>query len=782
MGQMGISLESFRTGIQSAPVDVTGAENKRQGFLVYSETEKGHLQLELEDLKPQSGGEFNAYVRSQLLSAMRDSLSALNRSGRAVDAFMAKAEQELFGPLGGDGKYGADKAFQNLECDTVQKLLDEFDSKFGKKSVRNPKKVNLIDIKSNLRPVPKMSVPKKSVGTGSVGVAGAQKPSEVGKPKINLDEWTELDVPQDQLTAAQRELRANCRNATSRQRSAVLKLEREFPYKDLGIGKSVAKGLKVSTVRPSDINGFLECHLEGPNGKADVLIDQAGVCSRKDQLSKEKVEADYQAFATVLDEAHVSNSVGSYLDVAKVFAHSDLKLATDLVEVLQNAPESNFEGAAAEVSKSDVVGVLLNKLAPALGQLPQAFKSADAPGKNVVACWKMLKLPEPAPKANDPNLGMKFLDGLKRAMFDDCMKALNLGPGIQDDPSVVDAYRTHFMSVDDVDALDAKTRQKVTSARTKIGWLGQLTTVVKSATNYIKNAGTVTGLSYEARLKCISDSHYVPQPQDFFLMPKLDYSVNGDVEAAFADMSKDIGTKDGRYHNVTFSLSGNTVWPGFQNIKTQADVSAKFGNFKNQLQGVFNKKQIIQLAHYLNDSALFVTGMGMTASDQEARGAVSITKAENGDMKVEFRRPSRRLSGIDKTCGVLTTLTSETTDDFVHRFTIGSDGMGKTDSIALVKNPNRSETVTFCNDSKVTEGQLRFLDKMAKDPGRALKRDDADLEELRLAYIGKLNSEGVTLFEFQKLNDEEDPVCTVKVQVDAQGLVWGEPEIEEVEG
>lgn len=61
---MGLTLESFRNGIQVASADVTGAGSKN-GFLVYSEAEKGGLKLDLSpQTASQSDREFNIYVRS----------------------------------------------------------------------------------------------------------------------------------------------------------------------------------------------------------------------------------------------------------------------------------------------------------------------------------------------------------------------------------------------------------------------------------------------------------------------------------------------------------------------------------------------------------------------------------------------------------------------------------------------------------------------------------------------------------------------------------------------
>ena len=783
---MGLTLESFRTGIQGAPVDVTGTGTAKKGFLVYSETEKGGLKLELKDLKPQSGGEYNGLIRSQLLKALRDSLSASNHSGEAVDNFMAKAEAELFGPLDGDGGDGTIKAFQNLECATVQKLLEEFDTKFGSKS----NEADIAQIKRNLRPgsknsvpkstMPKTSVPKKSAlmksgGTGSIGTTGSQKAPGVGKPEIDIGEWVVLDLPQDQLTTVQRELRANCPDATPRQRSAVRKLDAEFPYKDLGIGRSVAKGLKVSSVRPSEIEGFIECSLEGPNGKADVLIDQAGVCTRKGLLTKKQVEADYQAFAELLAEARVSNSVGGYLDVAKSFAHSELKIATDLVSALKDVDDGGV------VDNFVIVGVLLNKLLPALRQLPHALTSAGAREKNIVACWNLLKLPEPAPRAGDPALPAKFFRGLKQVLFNDYMKALNRGPNIQADPSIMDDFQLHFMNPEDSEGGDAEFMQKVETARNKIGWYGAQA-LLKDVMNYITTAGTVTGLSYDARLKCINDPHYVPRPHDFFSLPKLDYPVNGDVKDTLANLNGSIGGADGRYHNVKFTLDDgkqvSCVWPGLDHVE-KGDVPKRLGEFQDKLLKSFNKEQVIQLAHYLNDSALFVTGMGMSSSDQNAGGTMSITKDKNGDMKVEFKRPSRRLSGIDKTCGTITYQSCETTDDCVHRFTIGSDGIGKTDSITLEKNANRKTDVSLFNDRRVTEGQLKFLDYMDKDPAKALGIDKSKADGLTLIFLGNPNSEGVSTYTFRKQDDDGKMLLMVDVEVDADGLILGKPKITE---
>ena len=788
---MELTLESFRAGVQRAPVDVTGTGTTKKGFLVYSETAKGGLKLLKEDLETKYGGEYNGFVRSQLLKALRDSLSASNHSGALVDEFLRKAQEKLFGPIGGVTV----KAFQKLECATVQELLEKFDSKFGRKS----NGIDIAQIKRNLKKEPKKSVPKKlapkisvpknSGGIGSIGTAGSQKASGAGKPKIDISEWEILDIPQDKLTTAQRELRANCPNATPRQRAAVLKLDTEFPRKELGISWFGAKGLKVGEVRPSEIEGFVECRLVGPNGTVDVLVDQAGVCSRKDRLSKEQVEADYQALAKVLEKANIVNTVGGSLDVAKVFAHSELKIVADLVGVLSGL-DARYDDICSVDPKGLVIGVLLNKLAPALGQQPHALKSLGSPEKNVVACWNMLKLPEPAPNAKDPALAVKFLDGLKLSVFNDYMKAMKLGPNIQADSSFEDDYRVHFMNFFDEDEvaeeLGEGARQKVIAARKRIGNSASSSCVTRATTLILNNAGVISGLTYDARLKCMSDPHYVPRPHDFILMPKLNFSLDESLKTAFNYMNGDIGKKDGRYCNVTFTLKDgeevSEVWPGLDKIADN-EVDAKFEELTEKLEKTFNKEQIVQLAHYLNDSAQFVTGMGMEPSASDHSGELLITKDKNGDMKVVFKRPSRRLSGIDKTCGTITYQMCETTDDYVHRFTIGSNGLGKTDSIKFEKNPNRSEDVTLYNGSVVSEGQKKFLDDMAKDSAKALGLDKSELKSkakgLVLLALDPPDVHGVSLYSFQNVDEKDEPIIKVKVKVDANGRIQGEPEIED---
>ena len=141
---------------------------------------------------------------------------------------------------------------------------------------------------------------------------------------------------------------------------------------------------------------------------------------------------------------------------------------------------------------------------------------------------------------------------------------------------------------------------------------------------------------------------------------------------------------------------------------------------------------------YLRSQFLVAMRNSLAASNRSGKAVDDfLTKAENGDMKVAFRRPSRRLCGIDKICGVLTSLSRETTDDFVHRFTIGSDGMGK-------------------------------------NPGMVLGLDDeSEVEGLVLFSLGNPDSNGVSSYSFQKLDEDEEVVCTVDVRVDAGGRIVG---------
>lgn len=152
---MGLSLDAFRAAYRNLKAgELANTRLNVDGDAKTSVTAaaKGGAPLKLTQLKGLPNGPDriadNIYMRSQLLTAIRDSLLSLNVSGRtdgldskSAAAFFEQAETQLFGSLQTDKKtkaqrFGADTASGDLDAQTVKDLIDALDTFMGSKDER----------------------------------------------------------------------------------------------------------------------------------------------------------------------------------------------------------------------------------------------------------------------------------------------------------------------------------------------------------------------------------------------------------------------------------------------------------------------------------------------------------------------------------------------------------------------------------------------------------------------------------------------------------------------
>lgn len=266
---MGFSVENFRSAISNGDwlsLDFNNVNGQKVPELK-GKTKKDVIAVS--DLKQMNGDDINKvannlFLKGQLLTAIRDSLMSnklmsVTREGSKetvsfhgqnadqIKAFFEEAEKALFGKQT-NGKYGDDTASQDLASKTVQSLLDQ-----------------LNDIVAPVKP---------GLSTVSIKSAGDE-----------TYDWTFFNIPENKLTTAQKELRANCPDATDKQREALINPDSKRLASCLGLKEKDAKALKVDSIKERSENGFLECELVGSKGrKYGVLVNRKGELLNKDDF------------------------------------------------------------------------------------------------------------------------------------------------------------------------------------------------------------------------------------------------------------------------------------------------------------------------------------------------------------------------------------------------------------------------------------------------------------------------------------------------------------------
>ena len=313
--------------------------------------------------------------------------------------------------------------------------------------------------------------------------------------------WTVLDAEEEILTTVQKDLRAKCPDATGKQRSALINLDRAGLAKCLGLSGSAARQLQVQSVTPSEIEGFLACSVSGPNNQTyDVLVDQAGVFFRKDQLSAEQVKAGYDELYANLDG--ISMTVDR-LAVTKSFAYSDVKAVSGLLTALSDVSAGVDNILTAEYVK----GLLVNKLHAALDQTRVQRTPGGSVQENIVTLWKALGISASAPKKSDPELAKKFFTGLQRTLVDELLDALDVGVGgSQNDKNLREDVFKFLTLENGSDGHD--------EVKGRLGFTGENEANRQFLAQYFLQACDVSGVPYDLRLKCIKDPSYLPSQSD----------------------------------------------------------------------------------------------------------------------------------------------------------------------------------------------------------------------------------------------------------------------------
>ncbi|MCQ2395553.1 MAG: hypothetical protein MJ249_14830 [Kiritimatiellae bacterium] len=468
---MGIDLSSFRTAV-AGNGQWLSVQSGDMSKVVGS---AGKQEIDVSDLKVAQGPDDmnkaanNIYMRGQLLENIRSSLSGMEQT-QAVKDFMAKAEKTLFGELK-DGQYGVDTASQDLSSATVKELLSQLDSLTG---------TTTVEVKSG--------------------------------GNVQVDEWQMVDMAEEDLTTAQKDLREKCPNATGKQISALIDLDRTGLANCLGLSGSGAMQLQVQSVKPSEIEGFLECSVSGPNSQTyDVLVDQAGVFFNKDQLSAEQVKAAYDELDGAMDGIVISTNRHA---VVKSFAYSDVKVTSDLLKAIAGVEIDS--GDVLRLGAGHVKGVLVNKLHAALDQTRTQRTPGSSVQENIVSLWKALGIKAPVPKKNDPALVKKFFTEMQRTVVDDHLDALNVGMGGSREDKRLREDIFKFLTLPP----DADEYEK---AEGRLGFEeGKNAVNGKLLEQFFVQACEVDGVPYDVRLKCLQDPSYIPGKDDFFVVPAPD--------------------------------------------------------------------------------------------------------------------------------------------------------------------------------------------------------------------------------------------------------------------
>ena len=382
---MGFPLENFRAAVRQGPwlsVDV----NKTNG----QETQevKGKAtkdDIDISDLGQASKDELNKaanniYLRNQLLNGIRDSLVAnklmsVSRQGNTetvsyaegnadkVQAFLEDAEKALFGVQPGDNT-----SSQDLASATVAELLDRLDQ---------------------------FVVPQETEST-DVTIESADGTTY---------DWTLSNVSEKDLTTAQRELRANCPDATDKQRESLINLDSKSLASCLGMTEKVAKALQPTSIKPSDVSkaGFLECTVadpKTPNVIHTVLVDRQGtVFNKEDYTACQKLlSPDQQVYLEKID-------------------HRDMKLVHGCLAKM-NAHLKWLESMEGDESVKQVIeqiDVLVNFTSMLVNALPRAHGLQPRGELTMKTLWTALRFDEgpklPVPRSPDEDAaGRKLVD------------------------------------------------------------------------------------------------------------------------------------------------------------------------------------------------------------------------------------------------------------------------------------------------------------------------------------------------------------------------------------
>ena len=641
---MGIELSSFRTAVagdgqwlsvQSGNMSKVVGSAEKQAIDVsdLSAAQK------TDDLNKAAN---NIYMRGQLLEGIRSSLSGMDQTN-AVKDFLANAEKTLFGELEGK-QYGVGTASQDLSSATVKDLLSRLD-----------------------------------------GLTGTATVKFESKGEVQVGEWQMVDLAEEDMTTAQKDLHEKCPDATGKQRSALINLDRAGLAKCLGLSGSAAKQLQVQSVSPSEIEGFLECSVSGPNNQTyDVLVDQAGVFFNKAtaNLDKAKVEQDYNDLGRVMDAMFFVPS-GTVQDVAKSFAYSDIKTVKVLMEALKELP-ADYPGT---IGNASVAGAVVNKLHKALDMTRALGRNPNPDLRDVVTTlWKPLGLSGSAPKTRDVNaLIGNFANSVRRMLFDDCLNVM-AGPQLRQNAKVKDEL---WKAVCDPDS--DENEELVEKFGGPMG--------LRNFTQLIGHASNVTGVPYDLHMKCLRDPSFHVNAGDFFVLPKPDktYRVNVSLPKVIHD-----AVISERMKGFHFSLNGRRFYSACGS--TSESVTQETFTDPLRAQG-FSDLQIAQLADFANEAGTGVmNGLGMPSSSSV--GVMDIRKDEHGNMKVRCQLASTRFNGVDlapedqRTGGAAFNFSLVTsTDDLVEEFTIRPDGKGTMDSIHFVQSDRPRNVVTVVDDT-----------------------------------------------------------------------------------
>lgn len=219
---MGINLEAFRSIVGQSvlgnhAINVTG--NLKDGLSVSpSKAGKGLKNLDgLAKASPEALTRYqdNIYLRSQLLSAIRDAL------GGDTSEFFKQAETRLFGKIGKDHRFGVSTASSDLMVDELKQIITDLDKAMSSGKAKQVQ--------------PGIG---KSQGTSGNAVL-RNKFSQLATEFVNLQKQGALYAGEGNAPIGEEEMRRLAINFKDRSSTAVTKLEEDTVYFASMFGESL---------------------------------------------------------------------------------------------------------------------------------------------------------------------------------------------------------------------------------------------------------------------------------------------------------------------------------------------------------------------------------------------------------------------------------------------------------------------------------------------------------------------------------------------------------------